>query len=323
VTEAIAIAHPNIALVKYWGKRDTALNLPAVPSLSMTLARWHTRTRVLWGVEVDRCTFNGAPADAETAAKVFKLLSILDADRPPVEVETANTFPSGAGLASSSSGFAALALAATAAAGRPLTPAALSVLARRGSGSACRSLYGGFVAWRMGERADGLDSHAEPIAPADHWDVRMVVATVSAARKPTGSTVGMERTRATSPYWDAWVSGSPALVTQAEAAIRDRDLPTLGAIVEASSFRMHATMHTTEPPILYWLPGSVAALQVVRELRAAGVGAWATMDAGPNVKVLCAAADAERVAAALRPVVAEVTILEPGPAASLASPVAR
>ena len=312
---AVAVAHPNIALVKYWGKRDTALNLPAVPSLSLTVARFHTRTRVSWGATADEVHLDGAVASAAETGRVLRLLDAMFPGRPPVLVDTANHFPTGAGLASSSSGFAALVVAAAAAAGADLSREALSVWAHRGSGSACRSLWGGFVEWKLGERADGSDSHAHPVG--DSWDLRLVVAIVSGRKKAIGSTEAMVRTRDTSPYWDAWVATAAADVDAARAAVLARDLEALGVVTERSFLKMFATMETASPPVLYREPASVACFAAVRELRAKGIGAWATMDAGPNVKVLCRPDDARLVADTLLASCDRVEILEPGTGAHL------
>jgi diphosphomevalonate decarboxylase len=290
-----AVAHPNIALAKYWGKRDVPLNLPAVPSLSLTLDGWKTKTTVT-PANADVFVLDGVTTQAPN---VFRVLDLVAPDRPRCEVVSKNDFPTGAGLASSASGFAALVTAAAAAFGRTLDPDALSVLARRGSGSACRSIHGGFVEWRMGEREDGTDSHGVGL-PSD-WPVAMAVAIVDERRKPVGSTAGMERCRRTSALWSAWVDQAPGDVEEARAAVLARDLERLGTVMERSTFRMHATMHTASPPLLYWQPGTVAALHAVFALRERGVGAWATMDAGPQVKVLCAPADADTVVAALEP----------------------
>jgi diphosphomevalonate decarboxylase len=314
---ARAIAHPNIALVKYWGKRDVALNLPAVSSLSLTLEGFSTETTVRWGAAADSVVFQGKPAPEGFARKVLKFLDRIDGKRPPVEVITTNDFPSGAGLASSASGFAALTVAAVKASGVDLDVARQGALARQGSGSACRSLHGGFVRWDKGVQADGSDSIPVPIAPVDHWDLRMVVAVVSEAEKAVGSTEGMDRSRATSPYWEPWLATSDEDVVEAERAVRARDLEALGVVMERSCFKMHATMHTATPPLLYWQPASIAALHVAFGLRQQGVGAWVTMDAGPQVKVLCATADAPRVAAALGEVVPKVHVLGPGAGARL------
>lgn len=312
MANATATVHPNIALVKYWGKRNGPLNLPAVPSLSLTLDTFTTRTTVNWGSNADRAELDGRPATAGEGKRIFEFLDLIDPARPPCAVTTANDFPTAAGLASSSSGFAALAVAGAAAAGKDLNAQALSVLARQGSGSASRSLWGGFVEWKMGEREDGLDSVGVPVAPQDHWDVAMVVAVVSDAKKAIGSRPAMRLSAETSPYYDVWVKTAAADVDVARQAVLDRDLDTLGRVMEQSTHKMHATMTTCTPPVFYAQPGTLACIHAVMALRDAGTSAWLTMDAGPNVKVLCAAADAERVQAALAPHAAVVHRLGPG-----------
>lgn len=312
MTVATARAHPNIALVKYWGKRDRVLNLPAVPSLSLTLDRFRTRTTVVWGAEADAVELDGKVAPAPRAARVLALLDLVDPRRPPCRVVSESNFPVAAGLASSSSAFAALALAASAAAGADTDPTALSRLARRGSGSACRSLWGGFVEWPLGERPDGADCHGMPLAPATHWDVAMVVAIVSGAPKPMGSTEAMEHARRTSPCYPTWVRTASDDVASARAAVLSRDLERLGEVMESSTHKMHATLHTARPPLHYELPATIACLHAVRALRERGVGAWSTMDAGPNVKVLCERFDAAEVVVALSDHVERVEVLGPG-----------
>jgi diphosphomevalonate decarboxylase len=313
-----AIAHPNIALVKYWGKRDAALNLPAVPSLSLTLSGWHTRTQVQWGAERDELILDDEP---RTDPKVFRVLDLLAQHaaipRPPCRVVSHNDFPTGAGLASSASGFAALVVAGAGAAGLELSRGELSMLARRGSGSACRSLYGGFVQWHLGTAPDGTDSVAEPVAPPEHWDVRMVVAVVSEGPKSTGSTEGMERSRKSSPLWSTWLELGPPLVEQARQAVMARDLEALGTVMERSTYSMYSTMFTATPPLLYWQPATVALLHEVAALRARGVGAWATMDAGPQVKVLCLPGDVQTIQSALAPHALRTLAHGPGPGAYL------
>lgn len=317
MTTATALAHPNIALVKYWGKRALGLNLPAVSSLSLTLDGFHTRTTVTWGADADAVELDGAPASPTAAAKVLRFLDLLDPARPPCRVVSANDFPTGAGLASSASAFAALAVAGAAAAGRTIEPPALSRWARQGSGSAARSVFGGFVVWDRGAREDGVDSVARPVLDAGAWDVAMVVAVVSEAKKAVGSTEGMQRSAATSPLYATWVAQAEDDVRAGIAAVDQRDLAALGRVMEASTFKMHATMQTSDPPLLYWQPATIACLHAVWALRADGVGAWATLDAGPQVKVLCARADADAVAAALRPHALRVHVLGPGGPARL------
>jgi diphosphomevalonate decarboxylase len=331
-----AIAGTNIALVKYWGKRDAILNLPATGSLSLTLAEMGTRTSVRFDDgQSDRVIFNGAPAEARVLARVG---GFLDRVRTRAgisrraSVVTANSVPTAAGLASSASGFAALALAASRAAGLTLSPTELSELARLGSGSAARSIFGGFVAMARGERADGRDAVATPILDHDAasgagagatagraWDVRLVVAVTAAGEKSLGSTAAMESTARTSPFYPAWIAASAGDLAEAHAAIAARDLARLGAVAERSALRMHATAFAAEPPIIYWNAATVAAIHAVRGLRARGTAAYFTIDAGPHVKVLCAAADAAVVDAALAgvPGVLRTLTASPGPGARL------
>ena len=223
-----------------------------------------------------------------------------------------STVPRGIGLASSAAAFAALALAASRAAGLALDPSGLSALARRGSGSAARSIFGGFVEWHRGERADGVDSFAEPLAPVDHWDLRTIVAITSTAPKAVSSRDGMLRTAA-SPFYPAWVAGAEADLAEARAAIRARDLEALGLVAEHSALKMHAAALAARPPLVYWRAATVECMHRVWALRTDGVAAFFTIDAGPQVKVLCAPEDAARVAAVLESVPGVERILECGP----------
>ena len=301
-TAATARANVNVALVKYWGKRDEALNLPATGSLSVTLDGLGVEARVAFGeTGGDAFEIDGAPALGDERRRLVDFLDLVRGAsglRVPVHVATRSTVPRGAGLASSAAAFAALALAASRAAGQPLEPRALSVLARRGSGSAARSIFGGFVEWRRGTAADGEDSFAEPLLAPEAWDVRVVVALVSSARKAVSSREGMRRAAA-SPFYPAWVGGADADLAAARAAIAARDLPALGRIAERSCFKMHAVGLGAEPPLLYWQGPSVECIERVWRLRADGLAAYVTIDAGPQVKVLCDAAGAESVRAAL------------------------
>ena len=314
---ATAIAHPNIALVKYWGKRDRALNLPAVPSVSVTLAPFETRTTVTWGSQEDAFRINGETALGDAARRVSAFLDLVDPDRPPVAIESTNNFPTAAGLASSSSAFAALAVAAAAAAGQDRSLAELSILARQGSGSASRSLWGGFVTWSLGQSPDGRDSHGHPIADQSHWDLRVLVALVSEEKKAVSSRAGMNRTQETSPLFDGWVQSGPSDVHSAQEAILNRDLDQLGTVMEHSTMKMVATMLSAQPAVIYMKPATVAVLHAVRELRHAGIPAWSTMDAGPNVKVLTTPDAAPTVEAALREHVSTVHALAVGGPARL------
>jgi diphosphomevalonate decarboxylase len=298
--KATVEAHPNIALVKYWGKRDAALNLPHNGSISVTLAPMRTRTTVelLPGLEPDDVTLNGAPADATLSRRVGRFLDLFRAragERFRARVTSENDFPTAAGLASSSSGYAALAMAASEALGLRLSKQELSILARQGSGSACRSIHGGFVEWRRGEAADGLDSFAIPLAPAHHWPIRVFIAVIDAGPKPIPSREAMQRTVATSPFYVPWVERAPADLDAVRGAIHHREIERLGPVIERNCLGMFATMLGADPPIRYWLPASVAVMQAVEAHRSAGEAVYFTLDAGPNVKVVCREEEAGRV----------------------------
>lgn len=303
---ATAVAHPNIALIKYWGKRDEQLMIPNVDSLSMTLDVFPTTTTVELdaAARTDGVTFDGAPAQGEALRRVVGFLQLLRERSGRSEravVDTRNSVPTGAGLASSASGFAALALAGAAAYGLDLDRTALSRLARRGSASASRSLFGGFAVCHAGqgagEEAD-LGSYAEPV-PAPDFDPALVVALVDAGPKAVSSRAAMRRTVETSPLYGAWARSSKADLTELLAALRRGDLEAVGEVAERNALGMHATMLAARPAVRYLSPNTVAVLDEVLRLRAAGVAAYATMDAGPNVKVLCHRADAARVARAV------------------------
>jgi diphosphomevalonate decarboxylase len=320
---ARAVAHTNIALAKYWGKLAAEGNLPAVPSLSMTLDAMSTTTSVGFGhgLESDRVALNGRPATEAEASRVVQMLDRvreMAGIRTRAWVETANDFPTASGLASSASGFAALALAATCAAGLDFEPARWSDLARRSSASAARSIFGGFVALAAGTDNTSFLA-AEPIVGATDWDVALCVAVTTTAQKPVGSTAGMRLTASTSAYYGQWLSLAPALYAQAKQAVLCRDLEALGDAAEKSSFAMHACAMASVPAIIYWNPTTVAVIEQVRALRASGTLAFATIDAGPHVKVLSAAADAPRITEAISqvPGVTSTLVARPGPAASV------
>ncbi|ACY15910.1 diphosphomevalonate decarboxylase [Haliangium ochraceum] len=305
---ARARAHANIALIKYWGKRDRARNLPAAGSLSLTLAALTTTTSVRFDPALagDRLVLDHRVEDGKALARVSAWLDLVRAQAgidTRAEVVSANDFPTASGLASSASAYAALALAATRAAGLTLDQRALSILARRGSGSAARSIYGGFVRMHAGARDDGSDAYAEALDEAGDWPLRMVVAVVGGGQKKThGSRDAMEHCAATSPLYAGWLSCVPGDLDSAARAIAARDFDALGQVSEANALAMHAAALASRPAIVYWQPATLACLSEVRALRERGVGAYATMDAGPHVKVLTRADDAEAVAAAMRSV---------------------
>jgi diphosphomevalonate decarboxylase len=319
---ATAVAHPNIALIKYWGKRDEHLVLPRVDSLSLTLDIFPTTTgvRVAPEAEHDVVTLGGRPAEGDALRRVTDFLDLVreragTAHRAVVDSE--NTVPTGAGLASSASGFAALAVAAAAAYGLGLDATALSRLARRGSGSASRSVFGGFALWHAAlesataAEAD-LSSYAEPV-PAAGLDPALVIAVVNAGPKAVSSRAAMRRTVDTSPLYEPWAVSSKEDLTEMRAALLAGDIEAVGEIAERNALGMHATMLAARPAVRYLSPATLTVLDSVLRLRRDGIAAYATMDAGPNVKVLCRRADADRVAETVRAVVPDGSVLVAGP----------
>jgi diphosphomevalonate decarboxylase len=266
---------------------------------------------------------DGRRASTEEAARVIAMLDRVRREarlRLRARVSSHNHFPTAAGLASSASGFAALAAAASAAAGLRLSSRKLSALARASSASAARSIYGGFVELPAGNRGDA-DLAARQLAPAAHWNLRLVVAQTVSGPKKVGSTEGMERSRKTSPYYETWLVQAPKWARTIKRAIKERDLDTLGEAMERSTLAFHCCAITASPPIFYWAPQTLTALDTVQGLRARGVSAWATMDAGPHVKTLCDASDAARVRQALERTagVTRTWVTKPGPGVEICS----
>jgi diphosphomevalonate decarboxylase len=295
--KATAQAHPNIALIKYWGNRDHALRLPSNSSLSMNLDGLHTTTTVEFdpALKSDRLLLDGKEtigAGLDRVSSFLDRVRQLSGTKTFARVESENNFPSGAGIASSASAFAALAVAASAAAGLKLEESDLSRLARLGSGSACRSVPGGFVEWDMGN--DDRSSYARSIAPADHWDLIDLIAIVDVGHKSVGSTEGHALAN-TSPLQTARVASAPDRLARARLAVLKRDFDSLTEVVELDSLVMHAVMMTSTPPLMYWQPATIAMMQAVIDWRHAGLSACATIDAGPNVHVLCLTQDAEEI----------------------------
>lgn len=288
VRPATAFAPANIALVKYWGKRDERLTLPLTSSVSVSLGDLGTQTQLQPIRGGDEVRLNGNPVEPTHpfAERIRAFLNLFrDGAAPAFRVDTHNTIPTAAGLASSASGFAALTLALNRSAGWDLDPRSLSILARLGSGSACRSLYTGFVEWHAGERDDGLDSFAQPIDA--RWPaLRIATLTVSDQPKPLGSRPAMAHTRKTSTLYRAWPDQVAADLKAIRSAIQSRDFDLLGRTAESNALAMHATMIAAQPPVIYWLPDSLARMQQVWNQRQLGLPLYFTMDAGPNLKLL-------------------------------------
>ncbi|AXH94944.1 diphosphomevalonate decarboxylase [Ornithinimicrobium avium] len=314
-----ARAHPNIALIKYWGKKDEELILPVAGSLSLTLDAFATTTSVELreGLAEDRLELDGLVRDGEQLARVSAFLdhvrSLAGASGRAV-VRSVNEAPTAAGLASSASGFAALAMAASAAYGLDLDARGLSRLARRGSGSAARSLVDGVAVWHAGTDDESSYAEAVPAPP-----MGMVIATVDGGPKAVSSREAMRRTVQTSPYFSAWVSSTEDYLERMVTACRAGDFTTIGQLTEAHALRMHALIASTEPPIRYLRPRSVEVFDAVAGLREDGVEAWATADAGPNVAVLVQPQGAAETAARLAAIVGvdQVRVVGAGPGAHL------
>ena len=309
-----AEAHPNIALVKYWGKRDEKLNLPAVGSISVTLDALTTRTRVTFDPALRRDELRLGDGEAG-AARVSVCLDLLR-EKAGVGwcalVESENDFPTGAGLASSASGFAALVRAADAALGLGLDERELSGIARRGSGSAARSIFGGYVEWPRGERPDGSDSVAHQLLPPGGWPLAVLVAITTRRSKPKGSSEGMKHTARTSPYWEAWVEGQEEDLAAARGAILRQDFEALAEVSERSCLKMHALMMASSPGLLYWNGATVEAIHAIRGLRHEGVPVFFTVDAGPQVKAICLPEASDEVERALRGVGGVLEVIRSG-----------
>lgn len=318
--KSTAKAPTNIALIKYWGKRDEELMLPANSSLSVTLDRFFTVTTVefLEDATKDVFYFNGERASETETKKVSRFLDIvrsLAGSSLYATVHSQNHVPTAAGFASSASGYAALAAASAKAIGLPLEGSFLSRLARRGSGSACRSIYGGFVEWKKGELNNGSDSFAVQILDEKGWDFTILSVVLENKRKKVLSREGMQRTVETSPFFQGWLNTVNTDLQLAKEAIRERDFEKLGTVAEKNALKMHATTLGADPPFLYWQPGTLEVMERVQELRLSGIPAFFTIDAGPNVKVLCLNEDEEAVVKELSALssVKEIFSCHPGP----------
>jgi diphosphomevalonate decarboxylase len=311
--EVTCIVSPSLALVKYWGKLDPERNLPATPSLSLNLRDLETVTTVREGTE-DRVLVDGEEMPLDRYLPFFNNLRAALGVTTRFHAESSNNFPTSAGLASSSSGFAALTAACCRLCEKELSFEELSALARVGSASAARAFFGGFALLPAG----GVS--AMPLHPPEWWpELAVLVVRIDSGKKAVSSRQAMEDVRRTSPFYESWVSKSGIILERALAALQQRDLPALGQAVRHSYMSMFATMMGADPPILYWKPESVAVIRACAALREAGLEAWETMDAGPQVKVLCLAAQAEAIRKGIAAAVpgldpaADILLTGPGP----------
>jgi diphosphomevalonate decarboxylase len=295
--QATARAQPNIALIKYWGKRDVDRNLPAVGSISITLADLSTTMSVEFDAALSNDTLS--VNDRDKPAMLPRVSACLDdlagKQREAARIISSGNFPIAAGLASSASAFAALVVAADAATGAGLDTASLASLAGRASGSAARSLYGGFA--ELQNTAD--DIAVKSLRSAEQWPLNVVVAITALGPKPVGSTEGMEISRKTSPFYGRWVEQQEQDLAEARTAIAERDFEKLASVAEHNCLKMHSVMWGSRPPVVYWNSATLACMQTIRALQAQGVAVFFTIDAGPQLKAVCDPADAVQVREAL------------------------
>ena len=310
---ATAIAHPNVALVKYWGKQPEANNVPrentpATPSLSIALSALATRT-VVAAAERDELRVNGRLAtDARIAGLVAEMRRAWDL--PPISVTTCNDFPTSAGLASSASGFAALVTAIDGAFALGLSVRERSVWARRASASAARSVVGEFAA--LAPTGGDGEWASSAVLAKEAWPLGVVVAVVSEAAKGVPSNVGMEQSRRSSPFYGAWVESTSDDFETARQAVVARDFDALATVAEHSCFKMHAVMLATQPALVYWKAATLACIDAVRRLQDAGANVFCTIDAGPQMKAVCGPGQAGAVADALAQVPGVLRVVRSG-----------
>jgi diphosphomevalonate decarboxylase len=308
------LAHPNIAFIKYWGNQDDALRLPANASLSMNIANLYTKTTIRFeeNLPTDNLVINETPVSGAALARVSASLDLIRAEAGlslAAKIESESNFPVGSGIASSAAAFAALSVAGAAAAGLELNEAGLSRLARRGSGSASRSVPSGYCQWVTG---DDHSSIATSLAPPGHWALCDLVVIVSQEHKAVGSTGG-HRLATTSSLQAARLAGAADRLQRCREALLARDLTAMGPVIEEDAIIMHAVMMSSHPPLYYWSPATMALIQATRAWRAQGLSVYFTIDAGPNVHLICEAAQAEAVEAAARQIPGVKDVLSSGP----------
>jgi len=315
--QATAIAQPNIALIKYWGKRDIDRNLPAVGSISITLSELQTQVSV--DLNIDQSTDVLFVNDDENPAMLPRISACLDrvlgSDRPRARIRSRSNFPIAAGLASSASAFAATTVAAAGAGNLSLGTEELARLAGASSGSAARSLYVGFT-----ELANSGDSiELTSLCDEGGWPMQVVVAITASGPKATGSTEAMEISRETSPFYGNWIAQQEHDLEVARTAIAGQDFTQLAAIAEHNCLKMHSVMWASRPPMIFWNAATMRCLQTVRRLQGDGRQVFFTIDAGPQVKAVCLPDDAEAVRQALAetPGVQEIMMTGLGSAARL------
>ena len=324
--KATAKANSNIALIKYWGKRNSELILPMNSSISMTLSRLFTTTTVEFNDSLKQDEVNLNEKDLEFGAEKNSVIAFLNLIRKKAKINSfarvasSNNFPTAAGLASSASGFAALALSASTAAELKLNEKDLSILARQGSGSASRSVLGGFVEWLKGRKEDGSDSYAKQLFDESHWpEFRMLTTIVETEEKKVKSRAGMSQTMKTCALYNGWLDSVHEDLISMKKGLKDKNFSLVGETAELNALKMHATMISTDPPIIYWNSSTMNIIHAVHSWREEGMECFFTIDAGPNVKVMCLQKDEKELTSRLKKIqgVKDLIACSPGKKAEL------
>jgi diphosphomevalonate decarboxylase len=324
--KATAIAHPNIALIKYWGKRNDELKIPTVSSISVTLDNLYTKTTVEFNEKFEEDKFSLNDKTVTGGVVLKRVIELLDLIRKHskknqfAKVVSENNFPDAAGLASSSSAFAALTMAGCNAIGYGINKKEMSIIARQGSGSACRSIFGGFVEWKKGKKDDGTDSFAEQIADEKHWeDFRIIVLIVNPKEKKIKSTEGMKISVNSSELYEAWIKASENDAGKIKQYLLEKNLTETGKIAEQNCLRMHSVMISSDPSLIYWNPETVTLIDKIQAMQSNGLDLHFTIDAGPNIKIICQEKDVEKILNCLEqaPFIHDFVVCSPGKGAEI------
>ncbi|MBI2338070.1 diphosphomevalonate decarboxylase [Candidatus Daviesbacteria bacterium] len=317
--KSTAIAPSNIAFTKYWGRKDEILRLPENSSVSMCLSNLLTTTTVEFSqnYQKDEIIINGGGIEEGEAGRIIKHLDrVRKLAGPPAgglkaKVVSKNNFPSGTGLSSSASGFAALSLAASKAAGLDLSEKDLSILARQGSGSACRSIPSGFAEWLDGDTSD--TSYAVQIFPPDHWAIADIVAVVSEGKKEVSTSIG-QQTATSSPFMGVRLAHMKEKNELVKKLIAEKNFKEFGQLLEAEALELHSIMLTQTPPLIYWTPGTLKIMKLAGQWRAEGIPVYFTINTGQDIHLICEAENIDKVEAKLKelPEVKEIIINTPG-----------
>lgn len=302
MNKVTAVSPANIAFIKYWGKKNPKLNIPYNDSISMNLDSCLTKTTTEFDPKLkkDGVFIGGVEVEGDKRQRVVKILDLIRRKaniKTYATVKSENNFPSDAGIASSASGFSALALSASGAAGLSLSEKELSRLARMGSGSACRSIPDGFTLWKKGK--DDLSSFAFQIAPPGFWDLRDVIAVTSTEGKKVSSGEGHELATS-SPYFALRIKNMGRRISNLKKALLEKDIKKFGSLMEEEAIDLHLMAMSSKPPVYYWNGGTLEVMHEVIRLRENGIFCYFTMDAGSNVHIICLGKDEPKVKNAIK-----------------------